>query len=165
MGRAVAPRLAARFARAILELGGNNAAIVAPSADLDLAVRAIAFAAMGTAGQRCTTLRRLFIHDTIYDGLVPRLCDVYGSVKVGDPREPGTLVGPLIDRRALRAWSGRWQRHASVGGNVHGGERIGASGARMPITCVPSLRDAGADRSGPSRNLCADSLRHALLPT
>ena len=73
MGRAVGPRLAARFARAILELGGNNAAIVAPSADLDLAVRAIAFAAMGTAGQRCTTLRRLFVHDSIYDELVRRL--------------------------------------------------------------------------------------------
>ena len=67
MGRAVGPRLAARFARAILELGGNNAAIVAPSADLDLTLRGVAFAAMGTAGQRCTTLRRLFVHDSIYD--------------------------------------------------------------------------------------------------
>ena len=101
MGRTVGPRLAARFAHAILELGGNNAAIVAPSADLDLAVRAIAFAAMGTAGQRCTTLRRLLVHDTIHDGLVRRLSRVYASVKVGDPREPGTLVGPLIDRRAF----------------------------------------------------------------
>ena len=73
MGRDIGPRLAARFARAILELGGNNAAIVAPSADLDLAVRAIAFAAMGTAGQRCTTLRRLFVHDSVYERLVPRL--------------------------------------------------------------------------------------------
>src|ERR1700686_1333158 len=100
MGRAVAPRLAARFARAILELGGNNAAIVAPSADLDLAVRAIAFAAMGTAGQRCTTLRRLFVHEAVYDGLVPRLSGIYASAKVGDPRAPATLVGPLIDARA-----------------------------------------------------------------
>ena len=80
MGRAIGPRLAARFARAILELGGNNAAIVAPSADLDLAVRAIAFAAMGTAGQRCTTLRRLFVHDDVYDRLVSRLSRVYASV-------------------------------------------------------------------------------------
>ena len=77
MGRDVGPRLAARFARAILELGGNNAAIVAPSADLDLAVRAIAFAAMGTAGQRCTTLRRLFVHNTVYERLVPRLYQIY----------------------------------------------------------------------------------------
>ena len=80
MGRAVAPRLAARFARAILELGGNNAAIVTSSADLDLALRAIAFAAMGTAGQRCTTLRRLFVADAIYQQFLPRLSQVYASV-------------------------------------------------------------------------------------
>src|ERR1700722_9240042 len=91
MGRAGGPRLAARFARAILELGGNNAAIVAPSADLDLAVRAIAFAAMGTAGQRCTTLRRIFVHDSVYDRLLSSLSQVYASVKVGDPRETETL--------------------------------------------------------------------------
>src|SRR5215471_12464643 len=96
MGRAVAPRLAARFARAILELGGNNAAIIAPSADLDLALRAVAFAAIGTAGQRCTTLRRLFVQDRIYDAFLARLSRVYASVKVGDPRRPDTLVGPLI---------------------------------------------------------------------
>ncbi|REM67440.1 aldehyde dehydrogenase family protein, partial [Mycobacterium tuberculosis] len=78
MGRQVGPKLAARFARAILELGGNNAAIVTPSADLDLTLRGIAFAAMGTAGQRCTTLRRLFVHDSVYDQLVPKLAKVYG---------------------------------------------------------------------------------------
>ena len=97
MGRAVGPRLAKRFARAILELGGNNGAIVAPSADLDLALRAIAFSAMGTAGQRCTTLRRLFVHDSVYDALVPKLQRAYKSVKIGSPLEQGTLVGPLID--------------------------------------------------------------------
>src|ERR1700730_1500045 len=80
-----------------------NAAIVAPSADLDLAVRAIAFAAMGTAGQRCTTLRRLFVHANVYDRLAPRLSQVYSSVKVGDPRLAGTLVGPLIDRLAFES--------------------------------------------------------------
>ncbi len=101
MGRAVAPRLAKRFARAILELGGNNAAIVCPSADLDLALRAIAFSAMGTAGQRCTSLRRLIVHETIYDDLVARLKQVYLSVGVGDPRVDGTLVGPLIDGRSF----------------------------------------------------------------
>jgi aldehyde dehydrogenase (NAD+) len=137
MGRAIAPRLAARFARAILELGGNNAAIVAPSADLGLAVRAIAFAAMGTAGQRCTTLRRLFIHDHIYDRLVPRLSQVYASVKIGDPREPGTLVGPLIDRRAFESMRRALEEARDAGGNVHGGERIQGSAARMPITCAP----------------------------
>src|SRR5437763_3549988 len=101
MGRTVGPRLADRFARAILELGGNNGAIVAPSADLDLALRAIAFAAMGTAGQRCTTLRRLFVHEGVYSALVPQLVRVYESVTIGDPRLDGVLVGPLIDRGAF----------------------------------------------------------------
>ena len=124
MGRAVGPRLAARFAHAILELGGNNAAIVAPSADLDLAVRAIAFAAMGTAGQRCTTLRRLFVHADVYDRLMPRLSQVYRSVKVGDPRQPGTLVGPLIDGHAFASMQRALQEAREAGGGTLGGERI-----------------------------------------
>ena len=103
MGRAVAPRLAQRFARSILELGGNNAAIVCPSADLDLALRAIAFAAMGTAGQRCTSLRRLIVHKSIHADLVARLKRVYRSVAIGDPREADVLVGPLIGRDAFEA--------------------------------------------------------------
>src|SRR5690606_4335590 len=85
MGRAVGPRLAQRFARAILELGGNNAGIVCPSADLDMALRAIAFGAMGTAGQRCTTLRRLFVHESIYDAFMPRLIRAYQNVTIGNP--------------------------------------------------------------------------------
>src|SRR6202040_663414 len=100
MGRAIAPRLAGRFARAILELGGNNAAIVCPSADLDLTLRAVAFSAMGTAGQRCTTLRRLIVHDSVYDRLVAPPKNAYRSVAIGDPRDPATLVGPLIDAAA-----------------------------------------------------------------
>src|SRR6185295_15111426 len=100
MGRALGPLVAARFGRALLELGGNNAMIVAPSADLELAERAIAFAAMGTAGQRCTTLRRLIVHDSIYERLMPRLKTIWSSAKVGDPLDPGTLVGPLIDAAA-----------------------------------------------------------------
>jgi aldehyde dehydrogenase (NAD+) len=140
MGRSVAPRLAGRFARPILELGGNNAAIVAPSADLDLAVRAIAFAAMGTAGQRCTTLRRLFVHDTIHDGLVRRLSRVYASVKIGDPRAAGTLVGPLIDRRAFDSMQQALAEARAAGGNVYRGERIeGIGGANAyyvrPVLC------------------------------
>ena len=103
MGRAVGPRLAARLARSILELGGNNAAIVCGSADLDLALRAIAFAAIGTAGQRCTSLRRLIVHESVYDGLVDRLKKIYASVPIGDPRAAGTLVGPLIDATAYEA--------------------------------------------------------------
>jgi aldehyde dehydrogenase (NAD+) len=119
MGRQVGPKLAERFARAILELGGNNAAIVAPSADLDLALRGIAFAAMGTAGQRCTTLRRLFVHDQ----LVPRLVKVYGSVKIGDPRAEGTLVGPLIDKAAFEGMERALDEARAAGGRVHGGGR------------------------------------------
>ncbi len=128
MGRAVAPVLAARFARQLLELGGNNAAIVAPSADLDLALRGIAFAAMGTAGQRCTTLRRLFVHDSIYDSFVPRLKAAYGSVRVGDPREPGVLVGPLIDRAAHDGMRTALAEAEAAGGQVTGGERVALGG-------------------------------------
>ena len=126
MGRAVAPRLAGRFARAILELGGNNAAIIAPSADLDLVVRGVAFAAMGTAGQRCTTLRRLIVHADIYDTLLARLKKAYGSVKIGDPRQVGVLVGPLIDTRSFEAMQASLDRARAEGGIVTGGERVAA---------------------------------------
>ncbi len=103
MGREVGPRVARRFGRVLLELGGNNAAIVAPSADLDLAERAILFSAAGTAGQRCTTLRRLIVHESIADALVARLKASFARIGVGDPREADTLVGPLIDKQALDA--------------------------------------------------------------
>jgi aldehyde dehydrogenase (NAD+) len=124
MGRAVAPRVAARFARAILELGGNNAAIVAPTADLDLTLRAIAFSAMGTAGQRCTTLRRLIVHDSIYDKLIPQLKKVYASVVIGDPRDTTTLVGPLIDERSYDAMQQALSAANDGGSTITGGERI-----------------------------------------
>jgi aldehyde dehydrogenase (NAD+) len=127
MGRAVAPRLAARFARAILELGGNNAAIVAPTADLDLTLRAVAFSAMGTAGQRCTTLRRLIVHDSIYDQLIPQLKKVYASVNIGDPRELNTLVGPLIDDRAFNAMQKALAEARTSGATITGGDRVLAS--------------------------------------
>jgi aldehyde dehydrogenase (NAD+) len=129
MGRQVGPRLAARFARSLLELGGNNAAIVCPTANLDLALRGIAFAAMGTAGQRCTTLRRLFVHESVYDSLVPRLKAAYASVPVGDPREAGTLVGPLIDEAALTRMQRALDAAKAAGGVVSGGERVGQAGA------------------------------------
>jgi aldehyde dehydrogenase (NAD+) len=124
----VAPRLASRFARALLELGGNNAAILAPSADLELAVRAVAFSAMGTAGQRCTTLRRLFVHDTRYDEVLSRLKAVYALVRVGDPREEGVLVGPLIDRAAGEAMAAALAEAARVGGRICGGEALDRPG-------------------------------------
>jgi aldehyde dehydrogenase (NAD+) len=124
MGRVVGPKLAARFARSILELGGNNAAIIAPTADLDLALRGIAFSAMGTAGQRCTTLRRLFVHDSIYDTLVPRLRSAYASVKIGNPMEDGTLVGPLIDQAAYSGFEKALAEAKAAGGQITGGERV-----------------------------------------
>jgi len=128
MGRAVGPKLAARFARALLELGGNNAAIIAPSADLDLSLRGVAFAAMGTAGQRCTTLRRLFVHESIYDAFVPRLKQAYASVKIGHPLEDGTLIGPLIDAHAFGLFENALDEARSVGGQVTGGARVDING-------------------------------------
>ena len=103
MGRDVGPRVAQRFGRVLLELGGNNAMVVAPSADLELAERAILFSAAGTAGQRCTSLRRLIVHDSIADELVQRLRGLFERAAIGDPREPGTLIGPLIDEGAFDA--------------------------------------------------------------
>jgi aldehyde dehydrogenase (NAD+) len=123
MGREVGPRVAARFGRALLELGGNNAMIVAPSADLDLAARAILFAAVGTAGQRCTSLRRLIVHRSVYAALIERLAAAYRSVPIGDPLEAGTLVGPLIDKRAFGSMQGALARAEADGGKIHGGER------------------------------------------
>jgi aldehyde dehydrogenase (NAD+) len=128
MGRAVAPKLAKRFGRAILELGGNNAAIVCASADLDLALRAIAFSAMGTAGQRCTSLRRLFVHETIYDDFVARLKSVYTSVVVSDPRVNGTLVGPLIDQKSFEGMQAALKEAEGGGARITGGDRVAIAG-------------------------------------
>ena len=139
MGRAVAPRLAARFARALLELGGNNAAIVAPSADLEQTVRGVAFAAMGTAGQRCTTLRRLFVHEAVYDAFLPRLKAAYGSVPVGDPRKAGTLVGPLIDAAAFEGQQKALADARAAGGHVTGGERAHIAGCPDAVYVRPAL--------------------------
>ncbi len=139
MGREVGPRLAARFARPILELGGNNAAIVAPSANLDLALRAILFAAMGTAGQRCTTLRRLFVHDAIYETLVPRLKQACAALKIGDPRDPATLIGPLIDERALVAMQAALAQAKANGGTVTGGGRVEIGGAGEAFHAAPAI--------------------------
>ena len=121
MGRKVSPVVAERFGRCILELGGNNAIIVCPTADLDMAVRAILFSAVGTAGQRCTTTRRLFVHDTIYDVLVPSLKKAYQSIRIGDPMDSQTLVGPLIDEAA---YSAMHNALATTDGQVSGGERV-----------------------------------------
>ena len=125
MGRAVGPRVAARFGRTLLELGGNNAAIVAPSADLDLAVRGIVFSAAGTAGQRCTSLRRVIAHTSIADELVQRLIAAYETLPVGSPLDEGTLVGPLIDQGAYDGFVTAIEKAQADGGElVAGGTRV-----------------------------------------
>ncbi len=124
MGQAMAPRVAARLGRSLLELGGNNAMIVTPSADLDLAVRAIVFAAVGTCGQRCTSLRRLIVHESIAEPLLERLERAYASVQVGDPREQGTLCGPLISIDGFDDMQAALDRARADSGRVSGGERI-----------------------------------------
>ena len=139
MGREVGPRLARRFARAILELGGNNAGIVCPSADLDMALRAIAFGAMGTAGQRCTTLRRLIVHDSVYDRLVPRLKAAYESVSVGNPLETPALVGPLVDGAAFGAMQKALEAAKAEGGIVTGGARVTEAGKDTAYYVRPAL--------------------------
>ena len=121
MGRAVGPRVAERFGRSLLELGGNNAAIVAPSADLELATRGIVFSAAGTAGQRCTTMRRVIAHSSIIDDLVERLQSAYGRLPIGNPLEAGTLVGPLISQGAYDRMTAALESAASQGGKVVAG--------------------------------------------
>ena len=139
MGRDVGPRLARRFARAILELGGNNAGIVTPSADLDMALRAIAFGAMGTASQRCTTMRRLFVHDGVYDQLVPRLRRAYESVSVGSPLTTSALVGPLIDKAAFDGMTHALDAAKALGGRITGGARISEAGPAEAFYVRPAL--------------------------
>jgi aldehyde dehydrogenase (NAD+) len=124
MGRDVAPRVAARFGRSLLELGGNNAVIVAPSADLDLALRGIVFGAWGTAGQRCTTTRRLIVHRSLQDRLLASLEAARASLPVGDPRLAGTLVGPLINARAFEDMQAALAKARADGGRVSGGRRM-----------------------------------------
>ena len=146
MGRVVGERVARRFGRSILELGGNNASIVTPSADLDLAVRAIAFGAMGTAGQRCTTLRRLFVHDSVYDALVPRLAAVYRNVPVGNPLAGHVLVGPLVDAAAGEAMAAALAAARALGATITGGEAVTVAGAEGGCYRRPALVEMPAQQ-------------------
>ena len=123
MGRSVAPIVAKRFGKSILELGGNNAIIVTPSADLELAFQGIFFGAVGTCGQRCTTTRRLFIHDDVYDDLIPRLKKSYANLSIGNPLDEGVLVGPLIDKAAFEAMENALAKAKSIGADITGGDR------------------------------------------
>ena len=147
MGRVVGERLARRFGRAILELGGNNASIITPSADLDLTLRAVAFAAMGTAGQRCTSLRRLIVHESVYDALIPKLKAVYARIAVGDPARSDALVGPLIDGAAFEAMQKALTAARAAGAAVQGGERIDVNGPAS-FYVRPALVEAPA-QTGP----------------
>ena len=124
MGRVVGQTVAARLGRSLLELGGNNAMIVTPSANLDLAIRAITFAAVGTTGQRCTSLRRLIVHRDVKDELVASLKKVFASIKIGDPREEGVLLGPMIDPNAGEMMEQALARAREQGGIVWGGEIV-----------------------------------------
>ena len=147
MGAAVGPKVAERFGRCILELGGNNAMIVAPSADLELAVRAVVFSAVGTAGQRCTSLRRLIVHNSIREELVGRLVAAYEGLPVGNPLDDGTLVGPLIDEASAEAMQLALDVARDSGGTVHGGERVkdgvpaGGAYVRPAIVEMPEQTD------------------------
>ncbi len=128
MGREVGPVVASRFGRSILELGGNNAMIVTPSADLDMAVRAIVFSAVGTCGQRCTSLRRLIVHKDIKADLVSRLKKAYGSIPIGDPLDESNLIGPLIDGDAFEAMQKALKQASDEGGSIFGGDPVEGEG-------------------------------------
>ena len=154
MGREIAPRVAARFGRVLLELGGNNAVVLTPSADLELAVDSMVFAAAGTAGQRCTTLRRLIVHSSVADEACRRLAAAFDALPVGDPFEAGTLVGPLISEAAYTAMRTALDRAVADGGEVvTGGEQVqvGAGGCyvrpalvRMPAQASVMLAETFA---------------------
>nr|WP_295078460.1 aldehyde dehydrogenase family protein [uncultured Roseateles sp.] len=139
MGRAVGPKVAARFGRCLLELGGNNAIIVSPSADLDLAVRGILFGAYGTAGQRCTTTRRVIIHASIHDELVARLDRARATLAIGSPLEAGNLIGPLIDQAAFDAMQKALAQAREQGGVISGGERALADVYPQAWYATPAL--------------------------
>ncbi len=144
-GRKVAQTVAGRFGKSILELGGNNAIIVTPNADLDMVVRAVLFGAVGTAGQRCTTTRRLIVHESIVDTLSQRLAKAYASVPIGDPLDASTLVGPLATENAVTSMMAAIDRARAAGGQVLvGGQRrsdIGANFVEPTIIRMPQQID------------------------
>jgi aldehyde dehydrogenase (NAD+) len=139
MGRRVGQVVAERLGRSLLELGGNNAVIVTANADLDLALRAIAFGALGTAGQRCTTTRRVIAHEKVYDELKRRLVKAYEQARIGDPMDERTLVGPLIDEGAVEDVQKAIGTVKRQGGTIlHGGERMKGCFMRPAIAEVPA---------------------------
>ena len=143
MGLAIGPAVAGRFGRSLLELGGNAATIVAPSADIGLAVRGIAFGATGTTGQRCTSMRRLIVHESIYEKLLTTLKRAYATIEVGDPRDPKSLIGPLVDEFAYETMQAALARATRDGGVVSGGQRVERSGCyvRPALVEMPAQTD------------------------
>lgn len=137
MGKAIGVKVAKRLGKSLLELGGNNAAIISPSANLDLALRGVVFSAVGTAGQRCTTLRRLFVHDSIETSFLEKLCTAYGSIKIGNPWEDGVLMGPLISENAVQNMMDAIEEAKKQGGKVlTGGNRITSQGYFVEPTII-----------------------------
>ena len=151
MGKIVAQRVAARLGKSLLELGGNNAMIVTPSADLDLAVRAIVFSAVGTAGQRCTTLRRLIVHDSMKNKLLPALKKAYETLSVGNPLESETLIGPLIDEEAFNNMQAALKNAKEQGGTIlTGGDQVDQQGgyyARPALVDMPAQSEVVCDET------------------
>lgn len=145
MGRAVGQTVAARLGRSLLELGGNNGMIVTPSADTELAIRSIVFAAVGTCGQRCTTLRRLIVHESIADKLRDQLLQVYQKLPIGDPTKQDTLIGPLIDQRAREAMDKALETARDQGGAVHGGGQVTEGVPEGGIYVRPALVEISPD--------------------
>lgn len=140
MGYEIAPRVAARFGRYLLELGGNNAGIVTPSADMDLALRGIVFAAAGTAGQRCTTMRRLIVHESVADNLVAKIVEAYKTLTIGDPRDESVLVGPLVHEKAFQDMQDALRQAREQGGKVLvGGERVIVDGNERSFYVEPAV--------------------------
>jgi aldehyde dehydrogenase (NAD+) len=139
MGRAVGAEVARRFGRSILELGGNNAGIVSATANMELALRGILFSAVGTAGQRCTTLRRLFVHESVYDKTVERLKTLYGKVAIGNPLDSGVLMGPLIDAHSFDRMQSALDQAKRESGIVFGGERLVVAGHERGFYVRPAI--------------------------
>ena len=166
MGRLVGQRVARRFGRSLLELGGNNATIVTPSADMDLALRASAFGFMGTSGQRCTSLRRLFLHRSIHDAFLERMKAAAASVRIGDPRDPESLMGPLIDEASFDAMQSALAAARAVGGRVTGGDRRDRPGAYVTPAIVSMAKQRGlmlSETFAPILYVCAyDDLEEAI---
>lgn len=158
MGRTVGAKVAERFGRCILELGGNNAMIVAPSADLDLAIRGAVFSAVGTAGQRCTSLRRLIVHEDVYNQLIPRLIAAYETLPIGDPLADGVLVGPLVDGQAGDGMARALEQAKAEGGVVHAGGRILAD--QYPDACY--VTPAIVEMPGQTAIVCQETFAPIL---